>query len=96
MALFGLVTLLQGFAQSFSGLVAARLFLGLTECGSLPACYYIVSMWYTRAEAQTRYTFLFSSSALAGAFGGLLAGAIGEMDGARGYRGWRWVFIIGE
>ena len=49
-----------------------------------------------RAEAQTRYTFLFSSSALAGAFGGLLAGAIGGMDGARGYRGWRWVFIIGE
>ncbi|KAI0707686.1 major facilitator superfamily domain-containing protein, partial [Earliella scabrosa] len=94
MALFGLVTLLQGFAQNFSGLVAARFFLGLTECGSLPACYYIVSMWYTRAEAQTRYTFLFSSSALAGAFGGLLAGAIGEMDGARGYRGWRWVFII--
>ena len=33
---------------------------------------------------------------LAGAFGGLLASAIGNMDGLRGYRGWRWVFIIGE
>ena len=27
---------------------------------------------------------------------GLLATAIGKMDGIRGYHGWRWVFILGE
>jgi hypothetical protein len=27
---------------------------------------------------------------------GLLATAIGKMDGIRGYRGWRWVFILGK
>ena len=31
---------------------------------------------------------------LAGGFGGLLASAIGKMDGMRGYRGWRWIFIL--
>lgn len=46
-------------------------------------------MWYKRSEAQRRYSFLFSSVSLAGAFGGLLASAIGTMDGLRGYRGWR-------
>ena len=51
-------------------------------------------MWYRRAEAQKRYSFFFSSTTLAGAFGGLLAGAIGKMDGLRGYRGWRWIFIL--
>lgn len=51
-------------------------------------------MWYRRAEAQKRYSFFFSSTTLAGAFGGLLASAIGKMDGARGYRGWRWIFIL--
>ena len=51
-------------------------------------------MWYTRAEAQKRYSFFFSSTSLAGAFGGLLASAIGKMDGIRGYRGWRWIFIL--
>ncbi len=35
-------------------------------------------MWYTRSEAQRRYTFFFSSTSLAGAFGGLLASGIGK------------------
>lgn len=42
----------------------------------------------------SRYTFFFCSTTLAGAFGGLLAAAIGKMDGAAGYEGWRWIFII--
>ncbi len=51
-------------------------------------------MWYKRGEAQKRYSFFFNSTTLAGAFGGLLAAAIGEMDGVRGYLAWRWIFII--
>lgn len=51
-------------------------------------------MWYRRSEAQKRFTFFFASTSLAGAFGGLIASAIGKLDGALGYRGWRWVFII--
>ncbi len=47
-----------------------------------------------RSEAQRRYSFFFSSTTLAGAFGGLLASAIGKMDGLRGYKGWRWIFIL--
>lgn len=48
-------------------------------------------MWYRRHEAQKRYSFFFSSTTLAGAFGGLLAAAIGKMDGVANYAGWRWV-----
>jgi MFS family permease len=51
-------------------------------------------MWYRRHEAQKRFSFFFSSTTLAGAFGGLLASAIGKMNGMRGYHGWRWIFII--
>ncbi len=58
------------------------------------AGFYLIGMWYKRSEAQRRYTFFFSSTTLAGAFGGLLASAIGKMDGLRGYRGWRWIFIL--
>jgi MFS family permease len=57
-------------------------------------CFYLIGMWYRRAEAQKRYSFFFSSTTLAGAFGGLLASAIGKMDGMRGYHGWRWIFIL--
>ena len=51
-------------------------------------------MWYKRIEAQRRFSFFFGSTTLAGAFGSLLASAIGKMDGIRGYHAWRWVFIL--
>lgn len=51
-------------------------------------------MWYKRSEAQKRFSFFFSSTTLAGAFGGILAYGISKMKGDRGYNGWRWVFII--
>jgi MFS family permease len=60
-----------------------------------PGVYYMLAMWYRREESQKRYAFVISASTLAGAFGGLLASAIGNLDGHRGYRGWRWIFILG-
>ncbi|KAF2184415.1 MFS general substrate transporter [Zopfia rhizophila CBS 207.26] len=91
---FGFVTVCQGLAQNYSGILATRFFLGLFETGMFPGAFYLIGMWYRRHEAQRRYTFFFSSTTLAGAFGGLLASAIGKMDGMRGYRGWRWIFIL--
>ncbi|KAL6707164.1 High-affinity nicotinic acid transporter [Coniothyrium glycines] len=91
---FGLVTMLQGFVQNYSGLLATRFFLGVFETGMFPGAFYLIGMWYRRHEAQKRYSFFFSSTTLAGAFGGLLASAIGKMDYMRGYRGWRWIFIL--
>ncbi|KAI9830797.1 MAG: hypothetical protein M1826_004431 [Phylliscum demangeonii] len=94
MFLFGLVSAMQGLVQNFGGLIVTRLLLGLFETGIFPGCFYVIGMWYTRAEAQRRYSFFFGSTSLAGAFGGLLASAIGKMDGKRGYHGWRWIFIL--
>jgi MFS family permease len=91
---FGLVSIFQGLTQNYSGIIATRFFLGLFECGMFPGCFYLISMWYKREEAQKRYSLFFSSTTLAGAFGGLLASAIGKMDGLRGYHGWRWIFIL--
>jgi hypothetical protein len=61
-----------------------------------PGSFYLLAMWYRREESQKRYSFFFSSTTLAGAFGGLLASGIGKMDYMRGFRGWRWVFILGR
>lgn len=61
---------------------------------NLSTGFYLLGMWYKRSEAQKRFSFFFSSTTLAGAFGGMLASAIGKMDGVRGYLGWRWIFIL--
>ena len=54
-----------------------------------------LSRWYKREEAQKRFTLLFCSTGLAGAFGGLLAYAISKLEGTAGLPSWRWVFVIG-
>ncbi|KAK2787353.1 hypothetical protein FQN52_007257 [Onygenales sp. PD_12] len=94
MFFFGLVTMLQGLTQNYAGILTTRFFLGLFETGMFPGCFYLMGMWYKRSEAQKRFSFFFSSTTLAGAFGGLLASGIGKMDGMNGYLGWRWVFIL--
>ncbi|KKK17973.1 hypothetical protein AOCH_005266 [Aspergillus ochraceoroseus] len=94
MFFFGLVTICQGLVKNWGGLMTTRWFLGMCETGMFPGCFYLIGMWYKRTEAQKRFSFFFSSTTLAGAFGGLLASGLGKMSGIRGYAGWRWVFII--
>lgn len=77
---FAAVTVFQGLVKSYSGLLATRFFLGFFECGMFPGCFYLLSMWYRREDAQRRYSFFFSSTSLAGAFSGLLASAIGKSE----------------
>lgn len=91
---WGVIATLTGIVQSYGGLIACRLILGVFEAGLFPGMAVYLTFWYTRKELALRIGYLFVSSALAGAFGGLLATAIGQMDGVAGLRGWRWILII--
>jgi hypothetical protein len=51
-------------------------------------------MWYKRHECGSRIAIFFSAATAAGAFGGLLARGIMEMDGVGGLSGWAWIFIL--
>lgn len=84
----------QGFVQNYSSLLATRFLLGWAEAGIFPGSFYLISFWYKPEEAQKRFTVYWSSTIVAGAFGGLLSSAIAELDGVRGLTSWRWVFII--
>lgn len=90
----GLCMTFMGFVHNFSGLMAARWFLGLTEAGLFPGISYYLSCWYKRSEFGVRMAIFFSAAALAGSFGGLLAAAIAKMDGIGGKAGWSWIFIL--
>ncbi|CAN8099725.1 unnamed protein product [Discula destructiva] len=84
----------MGFVTNWSGLMAARWFLGLAEAGLFPGINYYLSCWYRRSEFGIRAAIFFSAAALSGSFGGLLAAAIEKMDGIRGISGWAWIFIL--
>lgn len=84
----------MGLVKNYSGLMAVRWFLGLSEAGLFPGVGYFLSCWYKRSEFGVRMAIFFSAAALAGSFGGLLAAAIAKMDGIGGKPGWAWIFIL--
>ena len=94
MILWGICMTTMGLTHNFSGLMAARFFLGLAEAGLFPGVNYYLSCWYTRKEFGVRAAIFFSAAALAGSFGGLLAYLLEKMDGLGGKEGWAWIFII--
>lgn len=51
-------------------------------------------MWYRRHECGLRMAIFFSMATAAGAFGGLLARGISQLNGHRHRGGWSWIFII--
>lgn len=84
----------QGFVKSYSGLMATRVFLGLSEGGLFPGVNYYITQYYRREECGIRMATFFSAATLAGAFGGILARGIAEMDGLAGLSAWSWIFIL--
>ncbi|KAI0842784.1 MFS general substrate transporter [Hypoxylon sp. FL0890] len=94
MVLWGASMTGMGFVYNYSGLMAARWFLGLAEAGLFPGVNYYLSCWYKRSEFGVRAAIFFSAAAVSGSFGGLLAAAIELMDGIGGRPGWAWIFIL--
>ncbi|KAK4170903.1 major facilitator superfamily domain-containing protein [Triangularia setosa] len=94
MVAWGVVMTLMGIVHNFTGLLTARIFLGVAEAGLFPGVAYYLTNWYKREEMQLRQAMFFSAASIAGAFSGLLAFAIGKMDGVGGLHGWQWIFIL--
>lgn len=92
--IWSLCTIFSGFITNVAGLYVVRLILGACEAGLFPALNLYLTMVYKRTEQAIRVSYLFVCTAIAGAFGGLLAYSILKMDGIGGYAGWRWVYII--
>ncbi|KAJ5663162.1 hypothetical protein N7507_003893 [Penicillium longicatenatum] len=92
--LWGIIATLTGVVQNYGGLIACRVLLGVVEAGLFPGFLTYLTIFYNKREIALRTGYLFSSAAIAGAFGGLLAYGIGFMDGICGMRGWRWIMIL--
>ncbi|KAF3923178.1 hypothetical protein ABW20_dc0109114 [Dactylellina cionopaga] len=94
MIIWGICMTLMGLVKNWSGLMAARWWLGFWEAGLYPGVNYYLSCWYKRSEFGIRAAIFFSAAAVSGSFGGLLAAAINKMDGVGGLNGWAWIFIL--
>ncbi|KIK74452.1 hypothetical protein PAXRUDRAFT_835973, partial [Paxillus rubicundulus Ve08.2h10] len=75
-------------------LVGVRVCLGAAEAGFFPGIAYYLTMWYPKYMLQYRIALVTAAAGLAGVLSGLLAYAIGFMDGDGGLEAWSWIFIL--
>ncbi|RFU35338.1 hypothetical protein B7463_g927, partial [Scytalidium lignicola] len=81
-------------SQQWAWTLICRFFLGLAEAGFYPGVLYHLSFWYNTKRLPLRIAFFFGAGMFSGTISGLLAYAIGFMNGAGGLAGWRWIFIL--
>lgn len=86
--------LYRAAVQSYHGLLAVRVMLGITEAVFFRGVIHFMSTWYTRSELGKRLGALFIFQMLDSAFGGFIAAACLPLDGRYGISGWRWLFIV--
>ncbi|KAI8238796.1 putative transporter [Colletotrichum sp. SAR 10_98] len=95
MIVWGSICAVMSVVKNYEGMLALRFFLGCIEAGFFPGVLYVMTCWYKKAEIGKRFSIFYTASVCSGAMSGLLAGAItGNMEGVRGMRGWRWLYLI--
>lgn len=82
-------------AKDFSGAVAIRFFLGVTESAVTPGFALLTSQWYTKAEQGFRTSIWFSFNGVAQIIGGLIAYgiAVGTAKHSASLAGWQILFL---
>ncbi|CAK1366786.1 unnamed protein product [Cercospora beticola] len=93
--LWGLVLACFAAAKDFSGAVAIRFFLGLTESAVTPGFALLTSQWYTKAEQGFRVSIWFCWNGIAQIIGGVVAYgiAVGTEKHPASLAGWQILFL---
>jgi MFS family permease len=89
---WGIITLSHAWVKTEAQLIAVRLLMGVFESGFYPTCVSYLSLFYPRFDLAFRIALFYGSSAIAGAFGGLIAYGCFRIDGSM--HGWQYLFII--
>lgn len=92
--LFGIASLGTAFVDTTAQLAGVRFVLGIFEAGMMPGIAYYLSRWYRRSELAFRLSLYIVMAPMAGAFGGLLASAILNLDHFGSLHSWRMIFAV--
>jgi MFS transporter, ACS family, tartrate transporter len=74
--------------------IVIRFLLGVAEAGFFPGVVLYFTYWFPNRYRGRIIATLFLAVPVANAFSNVVSGAILEMNGLLGLRGWQWVFLI--
>jgi MFS transporter, ACS family, tartrate transporter len=94
MVTWGILAMAMLFVRTPWQFYTARFLLGMSEAGFFPGVIFYLMQWFPpelRARAISRF---YISLPLSSVFMGLIAGALLNLDGHLGLRGWQWLFLV--
>jgi ACS family tartrate transporter-like MFS transporter len=91
---WGLVATAMALVHNEGSFYALRLLLGIAEAGFFPGIILYLTYWFPARERARIVSLFMAAVPLATVFGGPLSGALLEMHGLLGLKGWQWLFII--
>ncbi|KAL9087867.1 MAG: hypothetical protein Q9165_006429 [Trypethelium subeluteriae] len=87
-----ITSILQDVATNYASLLVCRVFLGAFEGLFGTGILYYLSLWYHRTELGLKVFWYLGPTAVAGAFGGLIAYGVGHIKQSTPQ--WKWLFLI--
>ena len=91
---WGIVSGMMALVEGPMSFLVLRFLLGVAEAGFFPGIIYYLSCWFPAAYRARVISTLFIAVPASNAVASLVSGAILEMDGILGLRGWQWLFIL--
>jgi len=95
MVLWGAITALMMFISTAWHLYVLRFLLGAAEAGFLPGLIFYLSLWFPERRLGSATSWVLIAVPITGVVNGPLSGWImSDLDGALGFHGWQWLFLI--
>jgi ACS family tartrate transporter-like MFS transporter len=91
---WGILSAACAFVTGPVSFVVVRFLLGVAEAGFFPGVILYFTYWFPDRYRGRIVAALFLAAPAAIALSNILSGAILELDGFLGFRGWQWVFLI--
>jgi ACS family tartrate transporter-like MFS transporter len=94
MVSWGLVAMAMAVVSGPASFYAMRFLLGVAEAGFFPGIILYLTYWFPAHERARIVSLFMAAVPLATLIGSPVSGALLELHGLGGLKGWRWLFII--
>ncbi len=94
MVTWGIISAGAALVTGPNSFLLARFLLGAAEAGFFPGVILYFTYWYPARYRGRVISTLFLAQPIANGLASSVSGAILEMDGLLGVKGWQWVFIL--
>ena len=94
MVTWGVLAAACALAWDATSLIVLRFFLGVAEAGFFPGVIFFIACWFPEPYRGRATAAFLSGIAISVIVGGPLSGAMLALDGALGFEGWQWLFVL--